>query len=234
MLILPAIDLIDGKCVRLTKGDYSQMKEYNANPVEVARDFKKTGAAMLHVVDLEGAKAGRVANLDTIKELVAVGLPLQVGGGIRTYESAKNLLDLGVTRIILGTAALYDQDLLQKLIADFGAKRIVISVDVKYGKIAVKGWEEVSDIEVNDFLEILQKLGVQTIIVTDISRDGMLTGVNLNSIREFIGQGFDLIVAGGVTSTTDIIDLRELGADGAIIGKALYEGKIDLNQALSC
>lgn len=233
-MILPAIDLIDGKCVRLTKGDYSQMKEYNANPVEVARDFKKTGAAMLHVVDLEGAKAGRVANLDTIKELVAVGLPLQVGGGIRTYESAKNLLDLGVTRIILGTAALYDQDLLQKLIADFGAKRIVISVDVKYGKIAVKGWEEVSDIEVNDFLEILQKLGVQTIIVTDISRDGMLTGVNLNSIREFIGQGFDLIVAGGVTSTTDIIDLRELGADGAIIGKALYEGKIDLNQALSC
>ncbi|MBU1018706.1 MAG: 1-(5-phosphoribosyl)-5-[(5-phosphoribosylamino)methylideneamino]imidazole-4-carboxamide isomerase [Patescibacteria group bacterium] len=230
MLILPAIDIIGGKCVRLTKGDYSQVKEYSANPCEVARKFKEAGAEMLHVVDLDGAREGRIVNMNIIKELVGVGLPIQVGGGIRDYESAKKLLNLDVSRIILGTAAVNDQDLLKRLIAEFGADRVVISVDIKDGKIAVKGWEEVSDVSVEDFLEKLGELGVETIIVTDISRDGMLEGVKIKSLP----NGFEVIVAGGVTSIEDIVKLRELGAGGVIIGKALYEGKIDLNQAIKC
>lgn len=230
MLILPAIDIIGGKCVRLTKGDYSQVKEYSANPSEVARKFKEAGAEMLHVVDLEGAKEGKLVNLETIKELVEVGLPIQIGGGIRNYESAKKLLNLGVSRVILGTAAVYDPDLLKRLIDEFGTDRIVISVDIKDGKVAVKGWKKVSEVSVEDFLEKLKELGVKTLIITDISRDGMLEGVNIESLP----KGFEVIVAGGVTSIDDIVKLQELGADGIIIGKALYERRIDLKQALSC
>jgi len=231
MKIYPAIDIIDGKCVRLTRGEYDNVQKYNLDPLEVARTFQNDGAGMVHVVDLDGAKQGLPVNFDTISR---IDVPKQVGGGIRTYNDAKMLLDSGAERIIMSTAAVDDTSLIQRIISDFGDNRIVISLDIKDGLIAIRGWRETSDISIEDFLQRMRLVGIRTLIVTDISRDGMLAGVNTDAVSQFLNKGFEIIVAGGVPSIDDIKQLRELGANGAIIGKALYEGTLTLKQALSC
>ena len=231
MKIYPAIDIIGGNCVRLTRGEYDNVQKYNLDPLEVARTFQNDGAGMVHVVDLDGAKQGLPVNFDTISR---IDVPKQVGGGIRTYNDAKMLLDSGAERIIMSTAAVDDTSLIQRIISDFGDNRIVISLDIKDGLIAIRGWRETSDISIEDFLQRMRLVGIRTLIVTDISRDGMLAGVNTDAVSQFLNKGFEIIVAGGVSSIDDIKQLRELGANGAIIGKALYEGTLTLKQALSC
>jgi len=231
MKIYPAIDIINGKCVRLTRGEYDKVKEYSANPLQVARRFREDGAKMLHIVDLEGAKEGKLMNFITISN---IDMPKQVGGGIRTYEDAKMLLDSNINRIIMSTSALEDPELIKRIVADFGSERIVVSLDIKDGCIAMRGWREISDMPVVSFLDKMREIGIEILIVTDIGRDGMLSGIDTGIIGGFLGQGFEIIVAGGVSGITDIEKLRKLGVDGAIIGKALYEGNLNLKTILSC
>ena len=233
MNIFPAIDLYDGKAVRLFKGDYNQMTVYSNEPLEVARKFEAAGAKFLHLVDLEGAKVGKPANLDTIKKIVDnTDLFTEVGGGIRNIEIAKAYIDSGVNRIILGTAAVENEDFLKEAIALFGDK-VAVGVDLKDGFVAIKGWTEKSTISADDFLSKMESLGVKTVICTDISRDGAMQGSN-NALYKELGEKYniDLIASGGVSTIDDIKALTEMNLYGAIIGKAYYIGAIDLKEAI--
>lgn len=233
MNIFPAIDLYDGKAVRLFKGDYDQMTVYSNEPLEVARKFEATGAKFLHLVDLEGAKVGKPANLETIKKIVDnTDLFTEVGGGIRNIEIAKAYIDSGVNRIILGTAAVENEDFLKEAIALFGDK-VAVGVDLKDGFVAIKGWTEKSTISADDFLSKMESLGVKTVICTDISRDGAMQGSN-NALYKELGEKYniDLIASGGVSTIDDIKALTEMNLYGAIIGKAYYIGAIDLKEAI--
>ena len=233
MKIFPAIDLYDGKAVRLFKGDYSNMTVYSENPVEVANDFKKCGAEYIHIVDLEGAKYGEVRNLPVIEKILAsTGLFAEVGGGIRTMETIKNYISIGVNRVILGTAAVTDTDFLKAAVYEYGNK-IAVGADIKDGYVAIKGWVEKSEYTLNDFCEMLQKFGVKTIICTDISKDGAMQGTNITLYSE-LSKKFDMniIASGGISAIDDIKRLSELSIDGAIIGKAYYIGAIDLKEAI--
>lgn len=229
MKIIPAIDLIDGKCVRLTKGDYQQISEYNTNPLEQAELFASQGADMLHIVDLDAAKSGKPENLPAIFEIRSnIPLPLQVGGGIRDIETAHTYLDMGIDRIILGTKAVQDPDFVSKLITDFGAKRIVVGVDVYDNEVAISGWTKGSGISYTELCNDLHARGVQHLVVTDISKDGTLTEPNFQLIEEITQMGFSVIASGGVSSVSAIETLIQKNTWGAIIGKALYENKITL------
>lgn len=229
MLIIPAIDIIGGKCVRLSQGDYSKVKNYDYDLVEVAQKFKKEGIKLLHIVDLEGAKEGKLSNFKKIIEIVEkTGLSLQVGGGVRTLEDATKILKSGIKRVILGTSALNDTKLVKTLIKTFGADRVAVSVDVKKGMIMINGWTKNSNLTLKKVFVELKNNGVKILIFTDIKQDGMLKGVNLKNIKKVLGKGFKVIVAGGITSMEDVKQLEKLGAYGCIIGKALYEGKIEL------
>lgn len=233
MNIFPAIDLYDGKAVRLFKGDYDQMTVYSNEPLEVARKFEAAGAKFLHLVDLEGAKVGKPANLETIKKIVDnTDLFTEVGGGIRNIEIAKAYIDSGVNRIILGTAAVENEDFLKEAIALFGDK-VAVGVDLKDGFVAIKGWTEKSTISADDFLSKMESLGVKTVICTDISRDGAMQGSN-NALYKELGEKYniDLIASGGVSTIDDIKALTEMNLYGAIIGKAYYIGAIDLKEAI--
>lgn len=233
MNIFPAIDLVGGKAVRLFKGDYAQMTVYNENPLEVARAFEAAGAKYIHLVDLEGAKSGVPANLDTIKNIVEnTNLFVEVGGGIRNMEIAKAYLSIGVDRVILGTAAVTDEAFLKAALAQYGS-RIAVGVDLKDGYVAIKGWTEKSTQTAADFFAKMQVLGVKTVICTDISRDGAMQGTNRELYRQLSRQyTIDLIASGGVSSMDDVVALKEMGLYGAIIGKAYYIGAIDLKQAI--
>jgi len=231
MLILAAIDIIGGECVRLVQGDYGRKKVYDANPVEIAAGFKALGASFLHIVDLDGAKVGRPVNFGLL-EGMCNGLSLQYGGGIRCLEDAEKLFDLGVDRIIVGTSALKDKDFLKLLLDKFGADRVLVSIDAKNEQVLVEGWLEDGNKGLFEFLDELKSFGVQNIIFTDISRDGMLDGVDLGLIKRVIDSNLNVIVAGGVSSVSDLRELKALGVYGAIIGKALYEGVLDLKEAL--
>jgi phosphoribosylformimino-5-aminoimidazole carboxamide ribotide isomerase len=233
MNIFPAIDLVDGKAVRLFKGDYAQMTVYNENPLEVARAFEAAGAKYIHLVDLEGAKSGVPANLDTIKNIVEnTNLFVEVGGGIRNMEIAEAYLSIGVDRVILGTAAVTDEAFLKAALAKYG-NRIAVGVDLKDGFVAIKGWTEKSTQTAADFFAKMQALGVKTVICTDISRDGAMQGTNRELYRQLSRQyAIDLIASGGVSSMEDVKALQEMGLYGAIIGKAYYIGAIDLKQAI--
>lgn len=233
MLLFPAVDLYEGKAVRLYKGDYAQMTVYSENPVEVAKSFKAAGAEYLHVVDLEGAKEGNTPNFDTISNIVKEsGLNVEVGGGIRSLEVIKKYLDAGVMRVILGTAAITQPDFLEKAVEMYG-ERIAVGVDVKDGKVAIKGWTEVSEYTCNDFCEKLAGIGVKTIICTDISKDGVLGGTNLELYKELSEKfSMDIVASGGVSSLEDVVKLNEMDMYGAILGKALYTGNIDLAEAV--
>ena len=233
MELFPAIDLIGGCAVRLVKGDYAQKTVYSDDPAEVARSFAAAGAKYLHVVDLEGAKDGGTPNLDTIKNIVKTGnLLVDVGGGIRSEEVIKKYLDAGVFRVILGTAAVQNPAFLEEMVQKYGEK-IAVGVDIKDGMVAIKGWTEVSAESCFDFCEKLQKIGVKTIICTDISKDGLLSGTNLELYKELSEKfSVDIVASGGVTTLDDVKKLADMGMYGAILGKALYTGNIDLKAAV--
>ena len=233
MLIFPAIDLYDKKAVRLYKGDYNQMTVYSENPVEVAKGFKAQGAEYIHMVDLEGAKDGTTPNFEVVAAVAKEsGLRVEIGGGIRDEETVKKYIDAGVMRVILGTAALNDPEFLEKVCSKYGDK-IAVGADLKDGQVAIKGWLETSDVSGMDFLSKMQGLGVKTIICTDISRDGAMRGTNRELYRE-LSEKFtmDIVASGGVSTIDDIKALRSMSLYGAIVGKAIYTGDIDLSEAI--
>ena len=233
MYIYPAIDLYGGKAVRLFKGDYDQMTVYSDDPVSVAKNFAAAGASHIHLVDLEGARIGRPANLDTIRAIVeSTGLFAEVGGGIRDMKTVESYLAIGVSRVILGTAAVRNPDFLKAALGTYGEK-IAVGVDLKDGFVAIKGWTETSEIKAVDFFEKMQILGVKTIICTDISRDGAMKGTNLKLYRELSARfAIDLIASGGVSSMEDVTALAAMKLHGAIIGKAYYIGAVNLKEAV--
>ena len=233
MNIFPAIDLYDGKAVRLYQGDYNQMTVYDEDPLRVARAFAAAGAKYLHTVDLEGAKSGGTPNLELIRRLAAEsGLFVEVGGGIRSMEVIDRYIAGGVGRVILGTAAVTDEALLRQALDKYGEK-IAVGADLRDGCVAIKGWTEGSGLRWEDFFEKLEKLGVRTVICTDISRDGAMRGANRALYREIQSRfRVDLIASGGVSSLDDVRALSELGLYGAIIGKAWYTGAVDLREAI--
>ena len=233
MKLYPAIDLYEGKAVRLYKGEYHQMTVYNENPVAVAVDFQTAGAECIHLVDLEGAKFGTTPNLAVIRGIVeATDLFVEVGGGIRTMETIEAYLSIGVNRVILGTAAVTDRIFLEAALAKYG-ERIAVGVDLKDGYVAIKGWTEKSQWTADGFFADLENLGVSTVICTDISRDGAMQGTNRQLYKDLSTKyNIQLIASGGVSSIDDVKALNEMNLYGAIIGKAYYTGAIDLRKAL--
>ena len=233
MYIYPAIDLYEGKAVRLYKGDYAQMTVYSENPAEVAQAFAAAGATHIHLVDLEGAKKGTPANLATIRQIIgSADLFVEVGGGIRNMETIESYLSIGVDRVILGTAAVTDPAFLEEAIGKYGEK-IAVGVDLKDGRVAIKGWTEKSELTADDFFAKMQRLGVKTIICTDISRDGAMKGTNRELYKTLSEKyAIDLIASGGVSSIGDVQALAAMDLHGAIIGKAYYIGAIDLKTAI--
>ena len=233
MKLYPAIDLYEGKAVRLFKGEYQQMTVYNENPVAVAMDFQKAGATCIHLVDLEGAKKGSPAHLHVVKGISEnTGLFIETGGGIRDMETVELYLQNGANRVILGTAAVTDEAFLRAAIAKHGDK-IAVGADIADGKIAIKGWVEKSDYTADDFFAKMQTLGVKTIICTDISKDGAMRGTNLALYKELSEKyTVDIIASGGVSTIEDVRALAKMQVYGAIIGKAYYIGAIDLTEAI--
>ena len=233
MLIFPAIDLYDGKAVRLYKGRYEDMTVYSEDPLSVARDFEKKGATYIHMVDLEGAKDGTTPNLSVVERVAKnTGLRVEIGGGIRSMETIEKYLSAGVYRVILGTAAITDKEFLKEAIAKYG-ERIAVGADIKDGFVAIKGWLETSSVFCEDFFAEMQELGVRTVICTDVSKDGAMKGTNL-SLYRILSRRFsvDIVASGGVSSIDDVKALQEMGLYGAIIGKAYYTGAIDLKEAI--
>ena len=233
MILFPAIDLYDKKAVRLYKGDYRNMTVYSENPIEIARYFQAAGATHIHTVDLEGAKDGTTPNLRIVEQIVReTGLFVEIGGGIRSMDTVKRYLDAGVSRIILGTAAVNDPDFLEKAVGAHPGK-IAVGADVKDGCIAIKGWLETADVTLDAFLKNMEALGIQNVICTDISRDGAMRGTNLELYRTLSQKyAMDITASGGVSTLEDIRELRGMELYGAIIGKAYYTGAIDLKEAL--
>ena len=233
MTIYPAIDLFEGKAVRLQRGDYEQMTVYGDDPVSVAHEFKTAGATALHIVDLEGARTGKPMNFEIIKRISAEsGLFIQIGGGIRTTETIEKYLEAGIKRIILGTAAVSKPGFLYEMVRAYN-EAVAVSVDIKDGFVAIKGWTEVSSRDALDFCETVCEIGVKTLICTDISKDGMLSGTNMELYRTLRSKlSIGLIASSGVTSLDEIETLSNLGMDGAILGKALYTKAIDLSEAI--
>jgi phosphoribosylformimino-5-aminoimidazole carboxamide ribotide isomerase len=236
MNVIPAIDLLGGKCVRLYQGDYQRAQVFNENPVEVARQWTQEGAACLHLVDLDGAKEGQTVNLPVIEAIVrAVGVPVQVGGGLRERESISQLLQLGVQRAIVGTVAVENPSLVGQLCGEFPGQ-IVVGIDARQGKVATRGWLETSEVEATHLAQQMAKLGAAAIIYTDIHRDGTLSGPNLEALRELAGAiDIPVIASGGVSSLTDLLSLlalEPLGVTGVIVGRALYTGDVILSEAI--
>ena len=234
MYIFPAIDLIDGKAVRLRKGDYNEVTVYSDSPADVAASFEQKGARFLHVVDLDGAKDGTTANFQTVRDIIErTGLSVEIGGGVRDIERVKKYMDIGVDRVIIGTAAVTDPEFLAEAVKLYG-DRIVVGVDVKDGFVAIKGWLEISEVSCFDFCEKLSKMGVNTVICTDISKDGMMSGTNVELYRQLKERfGMNIIASGGVSSIDDVRALSEMDIFGDIVGKALYTGDVDLERAIS-
>ena len=233
MILFPAIDLFEGKAVRLFKGDYARMTVYSEHPEEIGKDFAACGATHAHLVDLEGAKSGETPNLETVIRIrESSGLFCEIGGGIRSMEVVKRYLDAGLDRVILGTAAVEDEKFLTAAVEKYGEK-IAVGADVRDGYIAVKGWTEKSSIGLMDFCRKMEKIGVKTLICTDISRDGAMRGTNREMYRELSEElGLQITASGGVSSLEDVESLRKMNLYGAIIGKAYYTGDIDLKKAI--
>jgi len=228
MIIFPAIDILDGQCVRLIQGDYNREKVYSNSPVDMAKQWEAKGAEYIHIVDLNGAKSGESVNKDIIIEIAGtVSIPIQVGGGIRTIDTIKNYLENGVSRVIIGTAAINDQAFLKEAVETFGEK-IAVSLDARGGYVATDGWTDTSDVLALDLMKELEAVGVKTIVYTDIAKDGMLEGPNLTE-QQAINEStkMDVIASGGVTTKEDVENLNNLNMYGAIIGKALYDGKLE-------
>ena len=233
MYLFPAIDLYEGKAVRLYKGDYNQLTVYNDDPTAVAKDFAAAGAKYIHIVDLEGAKSGTTPNLDTVLRIKQQsGLFCEIGGGVRNMAVVKAYMDAGLDRVILGTAAVENPDFVREAVSQYG-ERIAVGVDLKDGYVAVKGWTEKSTLDAVTFCRQMQNIGVKTLIVTDISKDGAMQGTNHDLYRDLQTQFPDLqlVASGGVSSMEDVTRLADTGLYGAIIGKAYYIGAIDLKKA---
>ena len=237
MLILPAIDLRGGNCVRLVKGDFKQETIYSEHPEEIALRWEEGGAEFLHVVDLDGALAGEPQNMDAIKRILqAVKIPVEVGGGIRSMESVDRLLSIGVSRVILGSVAVHKEELVQEACSAYG-NRIVVGIDAKKGIVATDGWEKSGDISAVELAKKLGTFGLETIIYTDISRDGTLSGVNVTETAHLArASGIKVIASGGVKSISDIEELKKRECDGiigVIVGKSIYEGTLSLTEAIA-
>lgn len=237
MLILPAIDLRGGNCVRLVKGDFKQETIYSEHPEEIALRWEEGGAEFLHVVDLDGALAGEPQNMDAIKHILqAVKIPVEVGGGIRSMESIDRLLSIGVSRVILGSVAVHKEELVQEACSAYG-NRIVVGIDAKKGIVATDGWEKSGDISAVELAKKLGTFGLETIIYTDISRDGTLSGVNVTETAHLArASGIKVIASGGVKSISDIEELKKRECDGiigVIVGKSIYEGTLSLTEAIA-
>ena len=233
MLILPAIDLYDNKAVRLYKGDYNEMTVYSNNPIEIARKFQECGATFIHMVDLEGAKNGTTPNIDEVRKVVEyTDLKVEIGGGIRDEETVQKYIDLGVERVILGTAAVTDDEFLCKMVAKY-KDAIAVGVDLKDGYVAIKGWTEKSALTADEFFKHLSDIGVKTVICTDISKDGAMQGTNRELYKELSEKyTMDIVASGGVSSIGDIKALKDMNLYGAILGKAYYIGAVDLKEAV--
>ena len=234
MIIYPAIDLKDGKCVRLRQGDFGAVTVYSENPGDMAKEFVKKGAKFIHMVDLDGAKDGKTTNAEAIKSICASAgdVPVQLGGGIRTMENVEYVLSLGVSRVILGTAAVKNPDFAKEAAEKFGEK-VVVGIDAKDGMVAVEGWVEVSNVSAIDLALKMKSFGIKTVIYTDIATDGMLKGPNLEAMKEMIEKtGMDVIASGGVSEEKDLENLEKCGVSGAIVGKAIYDGRVDLEKVL--
>lgn len=236
MIVLPAIDIKDNKCVRLCQGDFDKVNIYSSNPLEMALKWQEEGAEYLHLVDLDGARNEAFVNRNSIEKIAQrLDIPIQIGGGIRNEEKVKNLLDLGVDRVILGTAAVENIELLEKLLSIYGNDKIVVSIDAKDGKVATRGWEVISEINSLDLCKKLQSIGVKAIVYTDISKDGMLQGPNFDIYEELIVQTkLDIIASGGISFMEDVMKLNKMNMYGAIIGKAFYDNLLVFKEVIEC
>ena len=235
MEVIPAIDLRGGQVVRLYQGDFSRETVYSGDPVAMAAEWQNAGVARLHVVDLEGARQGRLVNTRAIEAVLeAVRVPVQVGGGVRSMETAKGLLEMGAARVVFGTAAVRDPDLIEAACSKLGSESVVVGVDARNGKVAVQGWQHTETNEAVDLMKSMVSLGVNRFIYTDIEADGTLAGPNLGSVAALMKEfATPIISAGGISSMEDLFALSEMGVEGVIIGQALYQGKIDLRKAAS-
>ena len=235
MEVIPAIDLRGGKCVRLYQGDYAQETVYSHDPLETALRWVDMGATRLHIVDLDGARDGSPANLAAVERISsAAGVPVHLGGGIRDLNTARSAIDSGVSRIMLGTAAVEDSDLIGTLLSEFGAKSVIVSVDAKDGRVALRGWTEGSSALATDLVADMAALGVKRFLYTDISRDGTLTEPNFDGVSALVNQGdIRLIAAGGIATVEHLERLAKIGAEAAIVGRAIYTGDINLREAIA-
>jgi len=232
MIIIPAIDIINGKCVRLTKGDYAQQKVYNENPVEVAKQFADAGLQRLHIVDLDGAKAGEIINLKVLEDIAsATSLTIDFGGGVKNITDVGNIFDAGAAMVTIGSLAVKHPALLEEWLMEFGADKFLIGADVLEEKIMISGWLEDGGINIFDFISKMMALGVSNIFCTDISKDGVMQGPSVKLYKKIITTypEINLIASGGVSNIDDVLQLNEIGCKGVIIGKAFYEGLIPLN-----
>jgi len=233
MMIYPAVDIRDGKCVRLRQGSYGDMTVFGDDPLEMALRWRDAGARYLHVVDLDGARGQGKNNRELIGRIIkALDIPVQTGGGIRTMEDIDEVLSLGAARVILGTSAVRDPGLVEKAVIRYGG-RIAVGIDAKSSLVAIEGWEKTSRYTAMEFAKLVEKLGVETVIYTDIARDGMLTGPNFDAMGEMKKSvSMAVIASGGVSGVEDLVKLKNIGMDGAIVGKAIYTGAINLEEAL--
>lgn len=234
MLLIPAIDLKGGRCVRLIQGRADRAKVYSSDPAQVARRWQEEGARYLHIVDLDGAFSGEAKNLPALKRILeAITIPIEFGGGVRSLGIIAKLLSLGVGRVILGTAAIENKGLVQRAIQRFGSERIVVGIDARGGKVSVRGWKKRTEVKALSLARRMKALGVRRFIYTDIARDGMLSGPNLPALKKMAKEsGLAVIASGGISTLKDIQKVAALGVEGMIIGKALYEGKFTLREAL--
>lgn len=233
MRIIPAIDIIDGKCVRLSKGDYQTKKVYNENPLEVAKEFEDHGIEFLHLVDLDGAKSGHIINHKVLEQLASrTNLKIDFGGGVKSDEDLVMAFECGAAQVTAGSVAVRDPERVTSWLDNFGSERIILGADVNDGKIALHGWTQTSDLELKAFLEGYIEKGVESVICTDISKDGMLAGPATSLYQDLLASfpSLSLIASGGVTSMQDLEDLTKVGCEGAIVGKAIYEGRISLKE----
>ncbi|GKX28890.1 1-(5-phosphoribosyl)-5-[(5-phosphoribosylamino) methylideneamino] imidazole-4-carboxamide isomerase [Vallitalea longa] len=234
MRIYPAIDIKNGKCVRLRQGKFNEQTVYSNSPYQVAKKWAENGASYIHVVDLDGALDGNWTNKDTIKKIVdSVNIPVQTGGGIRSIRDIEDRLNVGISRVIIGTLAVKNPRFVKDAIDKFGSNRIVVGIDAKDGMVAINGWEELSVISALELCKKMKSYGVKTIVYTDITKDGMLIGPNIDYTKHLIDEtGLDIIASGGVSSIKDLREVKNINAEGAIIGKALYTNAVDLKEAI--
>ena len=232
MKIIPAIDIIDGKCVRLSKGDYDTKKIYHENPLDIAKKYEDNGIQYLHLVDLDGAKAKTIKNLKTLEILASqTNLIIDFGGGVKTKQDLESAFNAGANQVTIGSIAVENLELCEDWIKEFGAERLILGADCLDRKVKTSGWLEDSNLDVIGFIQSYQNRGIKEVICTDISKDGMLHGPSFELYKEILNQSkVNLIASGGISSIQDLMDLKELGCSGAIIGKALYEGKINLKE----